>query len=137
MLSYDENTINQYIQNNHYNFEKFIDMYSTDILKTIAYVLDKPEEREYIEECYDDVIMKIFDSGDKFKYDSSFRFFVMKIAKNKALDYKRKLKKFNSETEISERLASEFDIENVLMEKELKIRINNIVSMMKENEKTL
>ena len=56
MLSYDENTINQYIQNNHYNFEKFIDMYSTDILKTIAYVLDKPEEREYIETICEEII---------------------------------------------------------------------------------
>lgn len=37
MLSYDENTINQYIQNNHYNFEKFIDMYSTDIYMDVLY----------------------------------------------------------------------------------------------------
>ena len=41
--------------------ETFIDDYSTLILKVITYVLNEPYEKEYIEECYDDVIMIILD----------------------------------------------------------------------------
>lgn len=48
----------------------------------------KPQEKEYIGECFDDVVIKIFDNCDGFKFESSFRVWVRTIAKNKALDYK-------------------------------------------------
>ena len=66
--------------------ETFIDDYSTLILKVITYVLNEPYEKEYIEECYDDVIMIILDKCSSFEYKASFKTWVATIAKNKALD---------------------------------------------------
>ena len=93
----DKELVENLIKKDKQSFNVFMDKYSIDILKTISYVLRESEEKEYIEECFDDVVIKIFDKCDNFKFESSFRTWIMTIAKNKALDYKRKLKKLLEE----------------------------------------
>lgn len=133
----DEVLVKKLIKKDKRSFDEFIDKYSIDILKTISYVLRAAEEKEYIEECFNDVVIKIFDKCEDFKFESSFRTWVMTIAKNKALDYKRKLKKLFRETEISEALPFEFNIEDNYINNELGKEINGVISKLKDDEKNL
>lgn len=71
----------------------FIDNYSKFILKTISYILNNSYEAQFIEECYDDVIMIILKKCNSYEYNASFKTWIGTIAKNKALDYKRRIKK--------------------------------------------
>lgn len=133
----DEHLVENLIKKDKQSFDEFMDKYSIDILKTISYVLSELEEKEYIEECFNDVIIKIFDKCDNFKFESSFRTWIMTIAKNKALDYKRKLKKLSRETEINETLQVEFNIEDNYINNELGKEINDVINELKDDEKKL
>lgn len=133
----DEEFVKSLIKKDKKSFDEFIDKYSMDILKTISYILRAAEEKEYIEECFNDVVIKIFDKCESFKFESSFRTWIMTIAKNSALDYKRKLKKLFSETELNETLPLEFNIEDDYMNNELRKEINGVISKFKEDEKSL
>lgn len=133
----DEELVRNLINKEKHSFHEFINKYSVDVLKTIAYVLRESYESEYIEECFDDVIMKIFDSCHNFKFESSFRVWIMTISKNKALDYKRKLKRLSKEIEINETLQSEFNIEANYINNELGKEINDIVNKFNNDEKRL
>lgn len=133
----DEELVKKLIKKDKQSFDEFIDKYSIDILKTISYVLRETEEKEYIEECFNDVVLKIFDKCEDFKFESSFRTWIMTIAKNKALDYKRKLKKLFTEVEISETLPLEFNIEDNYINNELGKEINEVISKLKDDEKNL
>ncbi len=137
LVENDKILVEKLIKKDKETFNKFIEIYSTDILKTISYVLNRPEEKEYIEECFDDVVVKIFSSCETFKFNSSFRIWIIKIAKNKAIDYKRKLKKFHLETEIDDKLKSEFNIEEKYMNNELKNQIFDVMNQMKDDDKKL
>lgn len=133
----DKELVENLINKDKKSFDEFMDKYSIDILKTISYVLRESEEKEYIEECFDDVVIKIFDKCDNFKFESSFRTWVMTIAKNKALDYKRKLKKLSREIEISETLKVEFNIEDNYINDELGKEINDVINKLNDDEKKL
>ena len=133
----EQELIENIINKDKESFQEFMDKYSIDILKTISYVLRERQEKEYIEECFDDVVIKIFDKSDNFKFESSFGVWVMTIAKNKALDYKRKLKKLSRETEINETLQVEFNIEDNYINSELGKEINDVINKLNDNEKEL
>lgn len=89
-------------ERDRFALNEFTTEYSMDILKAISYVLKESYEKTYIEECYDDVIMKIIDKCNTYEYKCPFNMWIMTIAKNKALDYKRKLKFYYNSVEIND-----------------------------------
>lgn len=117
--------------------EKFIDDYSSLILKVITYVLNEPYEKEYIEECYDDVIMIILDKCNSFEYKSSFKTWVATITKNKALDYKRKLKKHYSYDEIDNNYGKEESPEEKFFNNNKINAINEALRKLSNDQKKL
>lgn len=134
---YEENFIAGLSSGNKESFDLFINQYSSFTIKTIYYVLRNPEDKEYIEECYDDIIMIILEKCDTFKYECSFKTWVMTIAKNKALDYKRKIKKIYVEKEINEELSSDFNLEENLINNELMNEIKEVLNCLTEGERKL
>lgn len=119
------------------SLEKFIEDYSTLILKVITYVLNEPYEKEYIEECYDDVIMIILNKCSSFEYKASFKTWVATIAKNKALDYKRKLKKHYSYNDIDDKYGSEESAEENFFNKHKIMLLNKALNKLSDDEKKL
>lgn len=118
-------------------FQEFVDVYSTDILKTISYVLKESQDKYYIDECFDDVIMQVSKKSDTFKFECPFRNWVMCIAKNKSLDYKRKIKKYYNEVELNEHISENKSAEDEYLKEELPTKINEIINRLVETEKTL
>ena len=117
--------------------ENFIDNYSNIILKVITYVLNEPYEKEYIEECYDDVIMIILDKCNTFEYKSSFKTWIATITKNKALDYKRKLKKHYCYDEIDNNYGKEESPEEKFFNNNKISVINEALNKLSNDEKKL
>ena len=117
--------------------EKFIEDYSMLILKVITYVLNEPYEKEYIEECYDDVIMIILDKCSSFEYKASFKTWIATIAKNKALDYKRKLKNQYIYDDIDDNYGSEESPEENFFNKHKIKLLNKALNKLSADEKRL
>ncbi len=117
--------------------EKFIDDYSTLILKVIAYILNESYEKEYIEECYDDVIMIILNKCSSFEYKSSFKTWVATITKNKALDYKRKLKNHYCYDEIDDNYGNKESPEEKFFNNNKISIINEALNKLTSDEKKL
>lgn len=132
-----EKLIQRLIDREKEALETFIDDYSTLILKVITYVLKEPYEKEYIEECYDDVIMIILDKCSSFEYKASFKTWVATIAKNKALDYKRKLKKHYYYDDIDGDYGSEESPEDNFFNKHKVKILNRALSKLSDDEKGL
>jgi len=118
-------------------FEEFVDVYSIDILKTISYVLRQSQDKDYIEECFDDVVMQVLKKIETFKFECPFRNWVMCIAKNKALDYKRKIKKYYNEVELCEQISENKSAEDEYLNEEIPKEFSGIINMLLEEEKNL
>lgn len=118
-------------------FEEFVAVYSTDIFKTISYILKESQEKNYIEECFDDVIMQVLEKSSTFKFECPFKNWIMCIAKNKALDYKRKIKKYYNEVELDEQISESTSAEDEYLEEEIPIKINSVLNKLSLAEKTL
>lgn len=118
-------------------FFSFSDKYSIVLLKTISYVLNKPEDKDYIEECFDDVVMKILDKCNQFKFDCSFKVWIMTIAKHTALDYKRKIQKIYKNTELDESIQSDFNIEEDYISKEIYSEISKTINKLNPIDREL
>jgi len=118
-------------------FEEFVEVYSIDIYKTISYVLKESQDKEYVEECFDDVIMQVSKKSETFKFECPFRNWVMCIAKNKALDYKRKINKYYNEVEFDEKYSENKSAEDEYLKKEIPEEFNKIINKLRDAEKTL
>lgn len=133
----EQTLINGLIENDVRAFKEFVDVYSIDILKTISYVLKESQDKDYIEECFDDVVMQVLKKSETFKFECPFRNWVMCIAKNKALDYKRKIKKYYNEVELHEDISENKSAEDEYLKEEISKRFSDIVNKLGEKEKTL
>lgn len=118
-------------------FEDFVDVYSIDILKTISYVLKESHEKDYIEECFNDVVIKIWKKCDTFKFECPFRNWIMTIARNNALDYKRRLRSYYNQVDIEEQVISSGTLEEEYFNKEILKEISQVINELKEEEKGL
>lgn len=133
----DKELVKGLMLNDRKAFEEFVEIYSRDILKTISYILNDSSEKDYIEECFDDIIIQIWENSNKFKFECSFRTWVICIAKNKALDYKRKLKKHFVQVAIDETISDKINLENEYLNKELSEEISNVVKQLSDKDRTL
>lgn len=115
----------------------FIDNYSKFILKTISYILNNSYEAQFIEECYDDVIMIILKKCNSYEYNASFKTWIGTIAKNKALDYKRRIKKDYISDEIKETHIIETGVDEKILFKHKITELNNIVEKLTYDERKL
>ncbi|MEG0296946.1 MAG: sigma-70 family RNA polymerase sigma factor [Clostridium sp.] len=86
----------------------FIDKYSLLILKVISSVLNKPHEKHYVEDCYSEVLFTVWNHIDEYRGDAKLKNWVATIAKNKAIDFKRKLSKGDK---LLEKIVEEFSNE--------------------------
>lgn len=91
-------------------FKDFVDQYSLLILKVISTVLNKDNEKMYIEDCYSEVLFSIWNKVNEYRGDAKLKNWVATIAKNKAIDFKRKLSKGER---LIEKLIDDFKGEEV------------------------
>lgn len=137
-MKIDENNFIKELRKKNYNsMEYLVDVYGNLIYKIVYSILYKSCDISSVEECTNDVFMKIWDNIDCFDTEKgTFKTWIMAIAKFKAIDYKRKLMKYSDYTDIDDlSLSSGENIENAFIIKERKDEILSAISKMKEPDR--
>lgn len=71
--------------------DNLINQYGKLIYSVLNSVLDRTQDKEYMDECFDDVLLNIWYNIDCFDEDKGiFKNWIISIAKYKGIDYKRK-----------------------------------------------
>lgn len=82
-------------------FNEFVDEYSEFLLKVIHSVLTKSYQKDFVMECYNDTLLTIWNKIHLFDTSKNFDYWIARIAKNKAIDFIRKLdRNYSHETDI-------------------------------------
>jgi len=137
-LKVDEtNFINELKKKNPKSMEFIVDMYGNLIYKIVYSVLYRDYGIGSVEECTNDVFMKIWENIECFDdTKGTFKTWIMAISKFKAIDYRRKLMKYSECTDIDDlNLSSSEDIEKDFILKERRDEILSIIDRMKEPDK--
>lgn len=111
---------------NKFNF--IVDNYTELILKVIHYHLAKNEFKDFVLECYDDVLLVLWNNIDKIDEGEDISGFIKIVSKNKAIDYLRKLMRIKNN---EEKIFEEFKLKEE-KSAELKFMDNLSLSEIKE-----
>lgn len=72
--------------------EFLIDEYSSNLYKTVYSILSYPEERAYVEDGMNEILYEIWQKITRYyETKSSFQTWMLMIARNRSIDWKRKL----------------------------------------------
>lgn len=92
----------------------------------------------YEEECFDDILISIWNNINSFNGQGSFKSWIGVISKFKAIDYKRKYLKLNSFENIDDIvIADDINVSDEIILKELKEEIHSLMDNLKEEDKQI
>lgn len=133
----ETNFINELKKKNYKSMDYIVDIYGNLIYKIVYSVLNKDYETSSIEECVNDIFMKIWGNIDCFDASKgTFKTWIMAITKFQAIDYRRKLMKYSDYADIDDlSLSSGESIENAFILKERRDEILSAIHEMKEPDK--
>lgn len=137
-LKIDENNfINELKNKNCKSMDYIVDIYGNLIYKIVYSVIYNDHNTGDIEECTNDIFIKIWDNIECFDSEKgTFKTWIMTIAKYKAIDYKRKIMKHSDYADIEElSLSSGEDIENAFILKERRTEVLSVIEKMKDPDK--
>ncbi|MED4653785.1 sigma-70 family RNA polymerase sigma factor [Bacillus pseudomycoides] len=118
----DRELVDEIKKQNTEALDQLILQYSKLIYGVIGSVLGENHERAEIEECYNDVLLILWYKIDSFQIEKGqLKNWIISIAKFKALDYKRRLKRKRIEQTIEQLiLQDDEDVEKGLLKEEEK-----------------
>ena len=137
-MKIDENNfINELKKKNYKSMDYIVHIYGNLVYKVSYSILYKNNNISSVDECTNDVFMKIWDNIDCFDGEKgTFKTWIMTIAKFKAIDYKRKLMKYSNYADLDKlSLSSGENIENAFILKENRNEILSAIAKMKEPDK--
>lgn len=118
--------------------EQFIDEYGRLIYNSVKSILCSPNERGYVEECVDDVIMLVWQNIDLYNHQGKFKAWLISVARFKALDYKRKYKKYSSNDALNENIEfQKNNLDNDLIVKEELAKLDNLLKNLNTIDRTI
>ncbi|KHD38057.1 RNA polymerase sigma70 factor [Clostridium acetobutylicum] len=139
MNKVDEEIVEGILKRDLNSFNKLIECYGIMIHNVVTSILNKSHESQSIEECVDDILMCIWRNMDCFsKERGSLKCWIIVISKNKALDYKKKLKKIMNSIDIDNvKLNSLVDIEQDYLKEENKKSIIELLNNLSIKDKEI
>ncbi len=119
--------------------KELINVYGIIIHNAVAAVLNESHESDGIEECTDDILMCLWRNMDCFsKEKGDLKCWIIVISKNKALTYKRKLKKFKSNIDIDIiKIHSSINIEEAYLNDENKKAVIELLNDLSIKDKDI
>lgn len=134
----EENIIKGLLEKDEEILSEFVAQYGKIVYASIKNILCYPNERGYVEECFDDVIMLVWKNIDLYSGKGKFKSWLISIARFKALDYKRKYKKLQLNDEIEEgTLFQNSKIEENLIKNEKDEMLDNLISKLNETDQII
>ena len=116
-----------------------IDGYGKLIYAVINNILDRSQNKNDIDECFDDILLNIWYNIDCFDESKGvFKNWIISIAKFKAIDYKRKSSKSLSDVDInSTDIAESSNIEEELTLKEEYEELFKLIDKLNEIDRNI
>ncbi|MBC8061698.1 MAG: sigma-70 family RNA polymerase sigma factor [Clostridiaceae bacterium] len=139
-MKIDENNfISEIKKKNYKSMDYIVDIHGNLIYKIVYSLLSKNYNVSSVEECTNDVFMKIWQNINYFDIGKgTFKTWIMTIAKFQAIDYKRKLIKYSDYADVDNLiLSSDEDIENSFILVERRNEILSVIYKMKEPDKNI
>ncbi|URZ14962.1 sigma-70 family RNA polymerase sigma factor [Clostridium felsineum] len=135
----DEKIVDGILKRDVNSFNKLIDRYGSIIHNVVRAVLNESHETTSVEECIDDILMCLWRNMDCFsKEKGNLKCWIIVISKNKALTYKKKLKKFRNNIDIDDlKVNSLVDIEDNYLKKENKKSILELLNNLSIKDKEI
>lgn len=126
----DEEIIDGILKKDKYAMTKLIDKYGSIIHNTVFFILKENYENESIDECVDDVLMCLWKNMDCFsKERGNFKWWIVAIAKNKALTCKKQIKKSKDNVELDNaKIKAPYDIEEDYLQSEKKKQVVALIN---------
>lgn len=126
----DEEIIDGILKKDKYAMTKLIDKYGSIIHNTVFFILKENYENESIDECVDDVLMCLWKNMDCFsKERGNFKWWIVAIAKNKALTCKKQIKKSKDNVELDNaKIKAPYDIEEDYLQNEKKKQVVALIN---------
>lgn len=125
--------------NNFKKFDYIVENYTEIILKVIHYHFNKPEYKFFVMECYNDILLVLWNNIDKIEKVESSKAFIVTISKNKSIDYLRKLNNLGKKEVLKDEIEGENEktIEKEYLEKVSLERISTFIKGLKVIDKTI
>ena len=116
-----------------------VDNYSNLVFKVVHSVLNSSFHSQSTEECVNDVFFSVWNNIESFDEEKgNFKYWIIAIAKYKAIDYKRKLFKQTNTATIDDHIFSdEASIENMLISKENSKELLKAINDMKQEDREI
>ncbi|MBL4931644.1 sigma-70 family RNA polymerase sigma factor [Clostridium paridis] len=121
------------------SLDLLIDNYGKLIYTVINNILDRSHNKNYIDECFDDILLNIWYNIDCFDENKGiFKNWIISIAKFKAIDYKRRSSKSLSNVDIgSTDIAESSNIEEDLTLKEEYEELFKLIEKLSEVDRNI
>lgn len=92
----------------------------------------------YEEECFDDILISIWNNINSFNGQGSFKSWIGVISKFKAIDYKRKYLKLNTFENIDDiEISDSTNVSDEIILEELKLEVHSLIDNLKEDDKKI
>ncbi|PJI09077.1 MULTISPECIES: sigma-70 family RNA polymerase sigma factor [Clostridium] len=135
----DEKIVEGILKKDMYALNNLIDAYGGIIHNVAASVLNESHESESIEECTDDILMCLWRNMDCFsKERGNLKCWIIVISKNKALTYKKKLKKLKRNIDLDKvKIDSSVNVEEEYLKEENKESVQKLLNNLKIRDKEI
>lgn len=133
----DESLIEEITKKNPSALEYLMETYGKSVYKLVYRILDSLGVSEDIEECVSDIFVFIWNNVHQYNMNKgSFKTWIHIVAKYKALDYRRKLKKNRYFDTIDNfELVEESSVESKILSEEAKKEIIKAISEMGDTDR--
>lgn len=135
----DEEIVDGILKKDRYALTKLIDKYGSLIYNVVKSVLRESYEHESIYECVDDVLMCLWQNIDCFSREKgNFKWWLIAVTKNKALTYKRKIKKTGNDVDVESATVKALeDVEAQYLNSENRREIFSLLNNLDEKDKEI
>lgn len=111
------------------SFEEFYEQYFNDVFR---FLRSMTANENLAEELTEETFFKALRAFNKFNGNCDVRVWLCQIAKHTYYSYLKKQKNITSETDFSNLVARETDLENILVDKELAFELHEILHRLNE-----
>lgn len=117
--------------------KQLINKYGSLIYNVAASILNQSHEKQDIDECVDDILLCLWNYVDSFSMErGNFKVWLIAVAKHKALNYKKKLRKALDNVDIDDQqIHSDDDLESEYINKDKKKQILSLLNNLNKTDK--
>lgn len=135
----DKKIIEGILKKDKFALTKLVNKYGSTIHNVVRSILKEDYESEGIDECIDDILICLWKNIDCFSEEKgNFKWWLIAVAKNRALSYKKSFKKSLNNVDIDEvKIASKDSVEAMYLNIEGKKEMEEILNSLEPKDREI